>query len=94
MATEPITDHDRIRRWAEARRARPARVIVSGGQSDPALLRFDFPGVRSTETVQAISWAQWFKAFDEHRLALLVEPEGTQRSKIHKLVSRDTVQAR
>jgi hypothetical protein len=88
----PITDHDRIRKWAEARRARPACVIGTGGRRDPAMIRFDFPRVRGSETLQAISWAEWFKAFEENRLALLVdeETEDGKKSNFNKLVSRQT----
>ena len=89
MAAEPITDHDRIRKWAEARRARPACVV---GAENRAEIRFDFPRVRASEPLQAISWAQWFKIFDENRLALLIEEDakGGKKSKFNKLVSRNT----
>ena len=92
MASEPITDHDRIRKWAEARRARPACVVGK----DRAELRFDFPRVRASEPLQAISWPQWFAIFEENRLALLIEEDtkAGKRSKFNKLVSRETSDVR
>ena len=93
MAAEAITDHDRIRKWAEARRARPACVVRTG---NPPVLRFDFPRVRASEPLQAISWAQWFKMFDENRLALLIEEdaEDGKKSQFNRLVSRETANVR
>ncbi len=40
------TDHEEIRRWAEERGARPARVRRTGRDGDPGMIRLDFPGVR------------------------------------------------
>jgi hypothetical protein len=42
MSTETnkvTTDHEVIRRWAEARGARPARARGTGGQGDPGMAR-------------------------------------------------------
>jgi hypothetical protein len=36
------TDHETIRRWAEARGGRPRSVEGTGKKDDPGLLRFDF----------------------------------------------------
>jgi hypothetical protein len=39
-----LTDYDEIRRWAEERNARPARVKGTGGNGDIGIIRLDFPG--------------------------------------------------
>ena len=92
-SAKPVTDHGRIRRWAEARRARPACVIDTGNSKDPGIIRLDFPGVRADERLQAITWERWFKAFEANNLALLID-EDDRNSKFNKLVSRETVDVR
>ena len=95
-SAQPLTDHRRIREWAEARKAKPACVRGTGGKNDPGMIRLDFPGFTGSETLQPISWDEWFRAFDENNLALLVQEEtadGT-RSNFNKLVSRETADAR
>ena len=39
---QTTTDHDTIRKWAEAREGRPARVKGTGDAKDAGLLRLDF----------------------------------------------------
>lgn len=85
-------DHDRIRRWAEARGARPACVKgTSRGQGDPGMIRLDFPGASGEGKLEDISWDEWFEKFDRSNLALLyqeVTKDGT-KSHFNKLVRRD-----
>ena len=90
-----LIDHDEIRRWAEERGARPARVKGTGGRNDPGLLRLDFPGFTGEDTLETISWDEWFRGFDENNLALIVEDRTAtgQRSNFNKLVRRDAVVA-
>jgi hypothetical protein len=95
MATSArvLIDHDEIRRWAEARGARPARVKGTGGKGDPGILRLDFPGFSGEESLEPLSWDQWLKAFDENNLALIVQDRTAsgQPSRFNKLVSRESV---
>jgi hypothetical protein len=94
--TRITTDHDEIRRWAEAHGARPARVKGTGGPGDPGILRLDLPGDGPDPNLEEISWDEWFRAFDENRLALVYEDETVsgKRSTFNKLVSRETAQER
>ncbi len=86
------TDHDEIRRWAEARGAAPACVKGTGGPHDIGMLRLDFPGYGGEDSLQHICWEDWFQKFDERQLALLYqEPTaGGAESNFNKLVSRET----
>jgi hypothetical protein len=95
-SAEPVTDHRRIREWAETRGAKPACVKGTGGKQDTGMIRLDFPGYSGEESLQAISWDEWFKAFDDNGLALLIQEEtaGGQRSNFNKLVSRETAQSK
>jgi hypothetical protein len=95
-SAQPVTDHRRIREWAETRGARPACVRGTGNKKDVGMIRLDFPGFSGGDTLEAITWEEWFRAFDDNNLALLVQEEtadGTP-SNFNKLVSRDTVSAK
>jgi hypothetical protein len=66
------TDHDEIRRWAEARDGSPACVRGTGGRGDVGMLRIDFPG-GAERSLQKISWNDWFDKFNERKLAFLYQ---------------------
>ena len=81
---QTTTDHATIRKWAEARDGRPARVKGTGDAKDAGLLRLDFG--RPEESLEAISWEEFFEKFEESELALLYEDEPENR--FSKLVRR------
>ena len=89
-AAETTTDHEQIRRWAEERGGKPACVKGTGGGGDTGLLRIDFPGYSGADSLQHISWDEWFEKFDEKNLALLYQDETKdgKKSNFNKLVSR------
>src|SRR5438309_3942538 len=89
-----LTDHDEIRRWAEERDARPSAVRSTGGDADIGIIRLDFPGYSGEDSLEEVSWDEWFEKFDESGLALVVQEETAngQRSNFNKLVSRDSVE--
>ena len=53
-AAETTTDHDAIRRWAEARGAQPAAARGTGG-GDAGVLRLDFDDGEPDEGLERIS---------------------------------------
>jgi hypothetical protein len=79
------TDHDEIRRWAEERGGRPAKVRGTGGDGDPGILRIKFDD--SDEDLEEISWDEFFDAFDRNRLPLVYDPD--PGSRFQKFVSRE-----
>ena len=81
---ETTTDHKAIRKWAEARGGKPARVKVTGYSRDPGLLRLDFG--KPEEGLEPITWEELFEKFEESELALLYEDEPDNR--FSKLVRR------
>ena len=85
-----LTKHEDIRRWAEARGGIPARVKRTGGEDDVGMIRIDFPGYSGEQSLEPISWEQWFEKFDEKELALVVERQPPQgdKGRFNKLVSR------
>jgi hypothetical protein len=79
------TDHTTIRRWAEARGGRPARVR---GTDPGGVLRIDFG--EPEETLEEISWDEFFRVFEDRGLAFLHQDEtgDGETSRFSKLVSR------
>ncbi|MEA2332796.1 MAG: hypothetical protein QOH58_2934 [Thermoleophilaceae bacterium] len=88
--TKVTTDHDEIRRWAEERGGKPA--IVRGTEDgDGGVLRIDFPGGAGEESLEHVSWEEWFRVFDERNLAFLSQEQKAdgEGSTFFKLVRRD-----
>ena len=93
MASRTTTDHDEIRRRAEQREGRPAAVEGTGSGDDPGSARTGFPGrpLNEDESLEEISWDEWFHAFDANGPALVYDPE--DESRFDELVSRSSVEA-
>jgi hypothetical protein len=83
-------DHDEIRAWADAREGMPACVKGTGGGGDSGLLRIDFPGFSGEESLQQITWDEFFEKFDEQNLAFLYQEQTRdgEESRFNKLVRR------
>jgi hypothetical protein len=100
------TDHDAIRKWAEARGGRPATVRSTHGQgrgrghgqAGAGIIRIEFPDAPNSkhDALEEISWEEFFEKFDESELALLYQEEtaGGEKSNFNKLVGRETAEAR
>lgn len=72
--TRTTTDHDEIRRWAEAHGGVPATVKDTSDEG-PGLLTLDFPGGAGEDKLQHISWDEWFEKFDRENLAFLYQEQ-------------------
>jgi hypothetical protein len=91
-AAQTTTDHEEIQEWAEERGAHPACVKGTGrGKGDIGILRLDFPGFSGGESLQQISWEEFFKAFDGNKLAFVYQETTAtgERSNFNKIVKRD-----
>ncbi|HEY5572414.1 MAG TPA: hypothetical protein VIK64_05290 [Anaerolineales bacterium] len=85
------TDPDEIKRWVEERGGYPASVKATSEDGDPGLLRIDFPGYSEDESLERISWEDFFEKFEEKDLAFLYQDtirEG-EESRFFKFISRD-----
>jgi hypothetical protein len=91
-SSHTTTDHDEIRQWAEARGGKPSCVKGTGGGDDIGMIRIDFPGYSGGDSLQEITWNEFFEKFDENDLALLYQEEtaGGDKSNFNKLVKRDS----
>lgn len=91
-----LKELDEIRSWAEERNAKPACIRGTGGKNDVGMIRLDFPGYSGEQSLEEISWDDWFEKFEEQELALLVQDETAsgEKSNFNKLVSSSTVKAK
>lgn len=87
--SKQTTDHQEIRSWAEKHHGVPSKV-KSTGSGQGGLLRIAFPETKQSESdnLEEISWDEFFKQFEDSKLALLYETE--KDSNFNKLVSRES----
>ncbi len=79
-------DHEEIRKWAESRGGHPARVKGTGEkQKGGGLLRIDFG--EPEESLEQISWDEFFEIFDDRGVTFLYSPE--KESRFNKFVYRE-----
>ncbi|MBY8871818.1 hypothetical protein K7640_08185 [Micromonospora sp. PLK6-60] len=85
------TDHDVIRRWAEARKGVPCTVEGSEHDGHAGVLRLDFPANGRESRLTEISWDEWFRAFDARRLNFIYQEERSdgRQSNFFRLESPD-----
>ena len=85
-------DHDEIRRWAEERDGRPAQVRGTG-KGEPGILRFDLPGGADAQTLEHISWEDWFEKFEAQQLAVVLQEHKAdgEPSTFSRIIARDKV---
>ena len=93
---ESTTDHETIRRWVEKRGGHPARVKGTGARGDAGLLRIDYPDYSGEETLERISWDDFFRKFDEANLAFLYQERTAdgKESRFSKLVDRSEAESK
>ncbi len=64
--------HDVIQKWAEERGGEPATVASTRHGNRAGVLRLNFPGYGG-QSLQAISWDDWFRSFDDRDLVFLYQ---------------------
>jgi hypothetical protein len=89
--SDTITDHEAIRKWAEQRGGKPAKVKGTGKKKDPGLLRIAFPDYDEEQALEEITWDEFFEKFEEKHLAFLKQDKtsGGKTSRFNKLVNRE-----
>lgn len=92
MAQYLSRDPEIIRKWAEDRGAKPSTVASTRSENDPGLIRLDFPGYSGSDSLEEISWEDWFSKFFENDLVLLYQEETAdgQKSNFNKLIKAET----
>ena len=89
---QATTDHNTIRKWAEKKGGKPAAVKRTHRGGDVGIIRIMFPDRPQSEhdALEEISWDEFFRQFEESKLALLYEED----SLFNKIVGRDTAERR
>lgn len=88
MAAASQTTHpEEIKQWVEKRGGKPSCVKGTGSENDSGLLRINFPSYSGEDTLEEISWEDFFKKFETEKLAFLYQDE--EDSRFFKPVSRD-----
>jgi len=90
--SDTTTDHDTIRKWAEAKGGRPAAVKSTHSGKDVGIIRIMFPDAPNSEhdALVEISWDEFFEEFEKRELALVYEKD----SMFSKIIGRDTAEKR
>ena len=77
----------------EQRGGLPACVKGTGSSRDTGMLRIEFPGTPNSrdESLQEVSWEDFFEKFDDQGLALLYQEKTARgaKSNFNKLVKRE-----
>jgi hypothetical protein len=75
----------------EERGGHPATVRKTENKGhEPGILRIDYPGYSGKESLQEISWEDFFDKFEKEKLAFLYQDEtaGGDCSRFSKLIAR------
>jgi hypothetical protein len=91
-SSQTTTDLNKIQKWAEERDGKP--VIVKGTEgpkNEGGVLRIDFPGYRGEDTLQEVSWDEWYKVFKSRNLAFLYQDKTSdgKESRFFKLINNE-----
>lgn len=89
--SKTTTNHDEIKKWAEARKGKPALVkSTENSGKGKGILRINFPGY-AEENLDDISWEEFFEIFDKNDLQFLYQEKtkdgGTSR--FNKFVNKE-----
>src|SRR6476659_6947100 len=90
ITSHKTTDHKKIQQWVDERGGHPARVKGTESKSSSGLLRIDYPGFSGEDSLEEISWEEFFAGFEENKLAFLYQEEtkAGSESRFSKLVER------
>jgi hypothetical protein len=88
-SSKTTTDHDEIRKWVTERGGFPTRVKGTNDKGS-GVLRINYPGYSGDEELEPITWTEFFKGFDENKLAFLYQDEtrSGEESRFSKLINR------
>ena len=85
-SSNTTTDHDEIRKWAEARDGHPALIRTKG---KGGVLRIDFG--EPEEELEEVSWDEFFEVFDDNKLAFLYQDKTAdgKTSRFNKFIEKN-----
>jgi hypothetical protein len=88
------TDHEQIKQWVEERGGHPARVKGTAVEGSSGVLLIDYPGYSGTQTLERLTWDEFFQGFEENKLAFLYQDEtkAGEESRFSKLIDRESAE--
>lgn len=88
--SKSTVDHEEIRRWVEERGGKPATVASTHSDDDAGVIRIDFPGYSGDESLEEISWDEWFSKFEDNGYAFVYQETTADgdTSNFNRLVKR------
>ena len=94
QTSQTTTDHDEIRRWVDERGGHPARVKGTNKGKTAGVLRIDYPGYSGKDSLEEITWDEFFDGFEKNELAFLYQEETKdgELSRFSKLVDRNATE--
>ena len=90
------TNHSEIQKWAEERGGAPARVKGTNEGKSSGILRIDYEGFSGEDSLEEISWEEFFDGFEKNKLAFLYQDKlsGGEKSRFSKLIDRNSPEAK
>ena len=91
--TISTTDHNEIKNWAEERKGIPSSLENPDEDASNLILRILFSDDKKVEQAKQISWDEFFKRFEEHKLAFVYKHEnfGGELTNFHRFVFREDI---
>jgi hypothetical protein len=89
-SSKTTTDLEEIKQWAEERDGKPAVVkSTADSKEGGGVLRINFPGYSGEDSLEEISWDEWYETFKDRGLAFLYQEEtaGGKESRFFKLIN-------
>lgn len=86
MSQKTTTDHNEIKRWAEAHNGIPSVIKNTEQGSGAGLLRIHFPENSSDDDFKKVSWDTFFETFDKKDLKFIYQDD--KDSTFHKFISK------
>lgn len=89
-SSQTTTNLNEIKRWAQERNGKPVKVKGTG-KNGGGVLRIDFPGYSGEDTLQEISWDEWYQIFKENDLQFLYQDKTSEgkESRFFKLINKE-----
>jgi hypothetical protein len=89
-SSKTTTELEVIQKWAEERGGKPSRVKSTADDEGGGLLRIDFPGYSGGDSLEEISWEDWYATFQDRNLEFLYQDHtaGGKESRFFKLINK------
>lgn len=90
-SSKTTTDLKVIQKWAEERGGKPSRVKSTADDEGGGVLRIDFPGYSGKDSLEEISWEDWYETFKDRKLEFLYQEHtaGGKESRFFKLINKE-----